>query len=30
LRAKVDSGEEVKLIQTLRGHGYSLRAQASP
>jgi DNA-binding response OmpR family regulator len=26
LRAKVDSGEPVKLIQTLRGAGYSLRA----
>jgi DNA-binding response OmpR family regulator len=26
LRAKLDSGEEVKLIQTLRGAGYSLRA----
>ncbi len=29
LRAKIDSGEPVKLIQTLRGAGYSLRA-ASP
>jgi DNA-binding response OmpR family regulator len=26
LRAKVDSGEQVKLIQTLRGAGYTLRA----
>lgn len=26
LRAKIDSGESVKLIQTLRGAGYSLRA----
>jgi DNA-binding response OmpR family regulator len=26
LRAKIDSGEPVKLIQTLRGVGYSLRA----
>ncbi len=26
LRAKLDSGERVKLIQTLRGTGYSLRA----
>lgn len=26
LRAKVDSGEQIKLIQTLRGVGYSLRA----
>jgi DNA-binding response OmpR family regulator len=26
LRAKIDSGEAVKLIQTLRGVGYSLRA----
>ncbi len=26
LRAKLDSGEDVKLIQTLRGAGYSLRA----
>jgi DNA-binding response OmpR family regulator len=26
LRAKIDSGEPVKLIQTLRGAGYSLRA----
>jgi two-component system, OmpR family, response regulator MprA len=26
LRAKLDSGERVKLIQTLRGAGYSLRA----
>ncbi len=26
LRAKLDSGERVKLIQTLRGIGYSLRA----
>ena len=26
LRAKLDSGEPVKLIQTLRGAGYSLRA----
>jgi DNA-binding response OmpR family regulator len=26
LRAKIDSGEPVKLIQTLRGIGYSLRA----
>jgi DNA-binding response OmpR family regulator len=26
LRAKIDSGERVKLIQTLRGVGYSLRA----
>jgi DNA-binding response OmpR family regulator len=29
LRAKVDSGEPVKLIQTLRGAGYSLRATPS-
>lgn len=29
LRAKLDSGESVKLIQTLRGVGYSLRAVAS-
>jgi DNA-binding response OmpR family regulator len=29
LRAKVDSGESVKLIQTLRGLGYSLRATPS-
>ena len=29
LRAKVDSGERVKLIQTLRGAGYSLRATTS-
>jgi DNA-binding response OmpR family regulator len=29
LRAKVDSGEPVKLIQTLRGTGYSLRATPS-
>ncbi len=29
LRAKIDSGEAVKLIQTLRGSGYSLRATAS-
>ncbi|MGC1380173.1 MAG: response regulator transcription factor [Candidatus Baltobacteraceae bacterium] len=29
LRAKIDSGEPVKLIQTLRGVGYSLRAGAS-
>jgi two-component system, OmpR family, response regulator MprA len=27
LRAKVDSGEPVKLIQTLRGVGYALRAE---
>lgn len=26
LRAKIDSGEKIKLIQTLRGAGYSLRA----
>jgi DNA-binding response OmpR family regulator len=26
LRAKIDSGERVKLIQTLRGAGYALRA----
>lgn len=26
LRAKIDSGEPIKLIQTLRGAGYSLRA----
>jgi two-component system response regulator MprA len=26
LRAKLDSGEAVKLIQTLRGVGYTLRA----
>lgn len=26
LRAKIDSGEHVKLIQTLRGAGYTLRA----
>ena len=26
LRAKLDSGERVKLIQTLRGAGYTLRA----
>jgi DNA-binding response OmpR family regulator len=29
LRAKIDSGERVKLIQTLRGAGYTLRATAS-
>jgi DNA-binding response OmpR family regulator len=29
LRAKIDSGEPVKLIQTLRGAGYSLRAAAA-
>ncbi len=29
LRAKLDSGEAVKLIQTLRGVGYSLRATPS-
>jgi len=29
LRAKLDSGERVKLIQTLRGVGYSLRATTS-
>jgi DNA-binding response OmpR family regulator len=29
LRAKVDSGEPIKLIQTLRGVGYSLRATAA-
>jgi DNA-binding response OmpR family regulator len=29
LRAKLDSGEDVKLIQTLRGAGYSLRATPS-
>jgi two-component system response regulator MprA len=29
LRAKLDSGEPVKLIQTLRGVGYSLRATPS-
>lgn len=29
LRAKLDSGQPVKLIQTLRGAGYSLRAVAS-
>ncbi len=29
LRAKLDSGEDVKLIQTLRGAGYSLRATSS-
>jgi DNA-binding response OmpR family regulator len=29
LRAKVDSGEPVKLIQTLRGIGYTLRARAA-
>jgi DNA-binding response OmpR family regulator len=29
LRAKLDSGEAVKLIQTLRGAGYSLRATPS-
>ncbi len=29
LRAKLDSGERVKLIQTLRGAGYSLRATTS-
>lgn len=28
LRAKIDSGESVKLIHTLRGAGYSLRATA--
>jgi len=28
LRAKIDSGEDVKLIQTLRGVGYVLRAGA--
>ncbi len=26
LRAKIDSGERVKLIQTLRGVGYTLKA----
>ncbi len=30
LRAKIDSGEPVKLIQTLRGSGYSLRAAPAP
>lgn len=29
LRAKIDSGERVKLIQTLRGAGYSLKATPS-
>jgi len=29
LRAKIDSGEAVKLIQTLHGVGYALRANAS-
>jgi DNA-binding response OmpR family regulator len=29
LRAKLDSGEPIKLIQTLRGAGYSLRATPS-
>ncbi len=29
LRAKLDSGEEIKLIQTLRGAGYCLRATPS-
>jgi DNA-binding response OmpR family regulator len=29
LRAKLDSGERVKLIQTLRGAGYTLRATPS-
>ncbi len=29
LRAKLDSGEPVKLIQTLRGAGYTLRATPS-
>ena len=29
LRAKLDSGEPVKLIQTLRGVGYTLRATAA-
>ena len=29
LRAKIDSGEAVKLIQTLRGVGYVLRANAA-
>jgi DNA-binding response OmpR family regulator len=29
LRAKLDSGEPIKLIQTLRGVGYSLRATPS-
>lgn len=29
LRAKLDSGERVKLIQTLRGVGYSMRATTS-
>jgi DNA-binding response OmpR family regulator len=29
LRAKIDSGEPVKLIQTLRGVGYVLRANAA-
>ena len=29
LRAKIDSGEDVKLIQTLRGVGYVLRANSS-
>jgi DNA-binding response OmpR family regulator len=28
LRAKVDSGEPIKLIHTLRGLGYSLRSGA--
>jgi DNA-binding response OmpR family regulator len=29
LRAKLDSGEPIKLIQTLRGIGYTLRAEPS-
>ena len=28
LRAKIDSGEPVKLIQTMRGAGYALRASS--
>ncbi|GAC1303381.1 MAG: response regulator transcription factor [Vulcanimicrobiaceae bacterium] len=30
LRAKIDSGEAVKLIQTLRGVGYVMRANPAP
>ncbi len=30
VRAKIDSGEEVKLIQTLRGVGYVMRANPAP
>ena len=30
VRAKIDSGEEIKLIQTLRGVGYVMRANPAP